>query len=186
MDRSQHKYILLKKPYGVLPQFTDQLGRPTLKALVPFKDIYPVGRLDLDSEGLMLLTDDGALNHYLSSPKNKQPKTYWAQVEGAPDEISLAALRQGVMIEGKRTLPAKVKMIAEPENLWPRPKPVRFRKNIPTAWLEIIICEGRNRQARKMTAAVGLPCLRLIRISIGTLELGGLKPGEYREIERPE
>ena len=184
MGKSRHKYILLNKPYGVLPQFTDKLGHPTLKDLVPFKNIYPVGRLDLDSEGLLLLTDDGKLNHYLSSPKNKQPKTYWAQIEGLPDEISLAALRKGVMIEGKKTLPAKVKSIEEPPNLWPRPKPIRYRKSIPTSWLEITIQEGRNRQVRKMTAAVGYPCLRLIRISIGSLELGGLKPGEYREVEK--
>jgi len=185
MGKPRHKYILLNKPYGVLPQFTDKLGRPTLKDLVPFKGIYPVGRLDLDSEGLMLLTDDGRLNHYLSSPKNKQPKTYWAQVEGIPDENSLAPLRKGIAIEGKKTLPAKVKMIAEPQNLWPRPKPIRFRKNIPTAWLEITLHEGRNRQVRKMTAAVGFPCLRLIRIRIGPLGLGKLKPGEFRYIERP-
>lgn len=184
MGKSRHKYILLNKPYGVLPQFTDKLGRPTLKDLVPIKDIYPVGRLDLDSEGLLLLTGDGALNHYLSSPKNKQPKTYWAQVEGVPDEYSLAALRKGIMIEGKRTLPAKVKSIDEPQNLWPRAKPIRFRKNIPTAWLEITLYEGRNRQVRKMTAAVGFPCLRLIRIGIGPLKLEGLKPGEYREIKK--
>jgi 23S rRNA pseudouridine2457 synthase len=180
MGKPRHKYILLNKPYGVLPQFTDKLGRPTLKDLVPFKNIYPVGRLDLDSEGLLLLTDDGKLNHYLSSPKNKQPKTYWAQIEGLPDEISLNALRKGVMIEGKKTLPAKAKSIEEPQNLWPRPKPIRYRKSIPTSWLEITLQEGRNRQVRKMTAAVGYPCLRLIRISIGSLELGGLKPGEYR------
>ena len=195
MGKSRHKYILLNKPYGVLPQFTDKLGRPTLKDLVPFSarggsafggnNIYPVGRLDLDSEGLMLLTGDGELNHYLSSPKNKQPKTYWAQVEGIPDETSLAALRKGIMIEGKKTLPAKVKSIAEPQNLWPRPKPIRFRKYIPTSWLEITLHEGRNRQVRKMTAAVGLPCLRLIRISIGSLELKDLKPGKFREIEKP-
>jgi len=185
MGKPRYKYILFNKPYGVLPQFTDKLGRPTLKTFIPFSDVYPVGRLDLDSEGLLLLTDDGKLNHYLSSPKNNQPKTYWAQVEGTPDEISLAALRKGVMIEGKKTLPAKVKSINEPQNLWPRPKPIRYRKNIPTSWLEITLNEGRNRQVRKMTAAVGYPCLRLIRISIGPHELGGLKPGEYREIEKP-
>jgi len=183
MARPQYKYILLNKPFGVLPQFTDKLGRPTLKDLVPFENIYPVGRLDLDSEGLMLLTDDGELNHYLSSPKNKQPKTYWAQVEGTPDERSLITLRKGIVIEGKKTLPAGVKMIDEPKNLWPRLKPIRFRKNIPTSWLEITLHEGRNRQVRKMTAAAGFPCLRLIRISIGSLELGELKPGQFREID---
>jgi 23S rRNA pseudouridine2457 synthase len=183
MTKPQHKYILLNKPFGVLPQFTDKQGRPTLKDLIPFTNIYPVGRLDLDSEGLLLLTDDGELNHFLSSPKNKQPKTYWAQVEGIPDESALIKLRKGIVIEGKKTLPAGVKMIAEPKNLWPRSKPIRFRKNIPTAWLEITLHEGRNRQVRKMTAAAGLPCLRLIRTSIGPLELGNLKPGQFREID---
>ncbi len=193
MARPQYKYILLNKPFGVLPQFTDKQGRPTLKDLVPFsarggsafggKNLYPVGRLDLDSEGLMLLTDDGELNHYLSSPKNRRPKTYWAQVEGVPDESALIKLRKGIVIEGKKTLPAGVKMIAEPKNLWPRGKPIRYRKNIPTSWLEITLHEGRNRQVRKMTAAVGLPCLRLVRIRIGPLELGNLKPGQFREID---
>jgi len=185
MEKSKYKYILLNKPFGVLPQFTDKFGRLTLKDLVPFKNIYPVGRLDLDSEGLILLTDDAILNHYLSSPKNKQPKTYWAQVEGIPDENSLAPLRKGIIIEGKKTLPAKVKSIGAPQNLWPRAKPVRFRKKIPTAWLEITLHEGRNRQVRKMTAAAGFPCLRLIRISIGSFQIGNLKPGQYREIEKP-
>jgi len=185
MEKPSYKYILLNKPFGVLPQFTDKLGRPTLKGLIPFKNIYPVGRLDLDSEGLILLTDDTKLNYYLSSPKNKQAKTYWAQVEGIPDENSLAPLREGIIIEGKKTLPAKVKSIAAPQDLWPRLKPVRFRKNIPTAWLEITLHEGRNRQVRKMTAAAGFPCLRLIRISIGSLEIGNLKPGQFREIEKP-
>ena len=195
MEKPSYKYILLNKPFGVLPQFTDKLGRPTLKDLIPFsarsgsafggKNIYPVGRLDLDSEGLILLTDDTKLNYYLSSPKNKQAKTYWAQVEGIPDENSLAPLREGIIIEGKKTLPAKVKSIAAPQDLWPRLKPVRFRKNIPTAWLEITLHEGRNRQVRKMTAAAGFPCLRLIRISIGSLEIGNLKPGQFREIEKP-
>ena len=186
MEKHRHKYILLNKPYGVLPQFTDKLGRPTLKDFIPFPNIYPIGRLDFDSEGLMLLTDDGQLNHYLSSPKNKQPKTYWVQIEGLPDEKSLVALRKGVVIEGRKTLPSKVKNISEPKNLWPRFKPIRFRKNIPTSWLEITLFEGRNRQVRKMTAAIGSPCLRLIRISIGSLELGELKPGESKEIKRAE
>lgn len=186
MGKPRYKYILLNKPFGVLPQFTDKLGRPTLKDLVPFKNVYPVGRLDLDSEGLLLLTDDGDLNHHLSSPNNKQPKTYWAQVEGNPDENALYRLTHGITIEGRETLPAEVKIIDEPKTLWPRIKPIRFRQNIPTSWLEITIREGRNRQVRKMTAAVGLPCLRLIRISIGSLELGNLLPGEYREIVKVE
>lgn len=185
MKTSKCKYILFNKPYGVLPQFTDKLGRPTLKDYIPFPNIYAVGRLDLDSEGLMFLTDDGKLNHYLSSPKNKQPKAYWSQIEGIPDENALDKLRKGIMIEGKKTLPAKAMAINEPQNLWPRIKPIRSRKNIPTSWIEITICEGRNRQVRKMTAAIGLPCLRLIRKSIGALELGELKPGELREINNP-
>jgi len=184
MRRFRHKYILLNKPFGVLPQFTDKLGRPTLKNIVPIKNIYPVGRLDLDSEGLLLLTDDGDLNHHLTSPKNKQPKTYWVQVEGIPDEDALYQLRNGIVIEDKITRPAIVKIIDEPKTLWPRPKPIRFRQNIPTSWLEMTINEGRNRQVRKMTAAVGFPCLRLIRISLGSLKLDKLLPGEYREIER--
>jgi len=184
MKKTRYKYVLLNKPFGVLPQFTDKLGRPTLKDLVPIKNIYPVGRLDLDSEGLLLLTDDGDLNHHLSSPNNKQPKTYWVQVEGIPDENALYQLSNGIVIEGQMTLPAEVKIIDEPKALWTRPKPIRFRKNIPTSWLEMTIKEGRNRQVRKMTAAVGLPCLRLIRIRIGSLELGNLLPGEYREIEK--
>lgn len=174
---------MINKPLGVIPQFTDKLGRPTLKDYIPFPGIYAVGRLDLDSEGLMLLTDDGNLNHLMSSPKFKQPKTYWAQVEGIPEEKALERLRRGVMIDGKKTLPAKVKMIAEPP-LWPRVKPIRFRKNIPTSWLEITLTEGRNRQVRKMTAAVGFPCLRLVRFGIGSLKLGELKPGEFKEISR--
>jgi 23S rRNA pseudouridine2457 synthase len=182
--KSRFRYLLFNKPFGVLPQFSDKLGRPVLKDFLPFPDIYPVGRLDFDSEGLMLLTDDGALNHLMSSPKYKQPKTYWAQVEGVPEEKELEPLRRGVVIEGKKTLPAKVKMIEEPP-LWPRVKPIRFRKNIPTAWLEITLYEGRNRQVRKMTAAVGFPCLRLVRVGIGSLGLGELKPGEFREIEKP-
>lgn len=173
------KIILLNKPYGVLPQFTDQAGRPTLKELVPFPGVYAVGRLDLDSEGLLLLTDDGELNHALSSPKNKQPKTYWAQVEGLPDDKALEKLRKGIVIEGKKTLPAEAKKIAEPTNLWPRSKPVRFRKNIPTSWLELTLHEGRNRQVRKMTAAIGHPCLRLIRTGLGPYKLGKLLPGEF-------
>ena len=185
MPTRHYKYILLNKPYGVLPQFSDKLGRPTLSGLISFKNIYPVGRLDLDSEGLLFLTDDHKLNHFLSSPKSKQPKTYWAQVEGSPDETKLQTLRQGVMIEGKKTLPARARIIAEPENLWERPIPIRFRKTVPTSWLEITLIEGRNRQVRRMTAAAGLPCLRLVRVAIGDYKLEGLKPGEYREAQAP-
>ncbi|MFA4857948.1 MAG: pseudouridine synthase [Candidatus Margulisiibacteriota bacterium] len=179
---AKHRYVLLNKPFGVLPQFTDKLGRPTLKDLVPITNIYPVGRLDFDSEGLMLLTNDKALNHQLSSPNSKQPKTYWVQVEGIPADAELAPIRNGIVIEEQKTLPAEVEIISEPKNLWPRPKPIRFRKNKPTAWLKITLYEGRNRQVRKMTAATGFPCLRLIRVGIGAFKLENLQPGEYREI----
>lgn len=182
--RDEKKYYLLNKPYGTLPQFTDKSGRSTLKDIIPYSNIYPVGRLDMDSEGLMLLTNDAELNTYISSPKNKQPKTYLVQVEGFPNEKSLELLQKGIIIEGKKTLPAKVKIIDEPKNLWLRSKPIRFRKNIPTSWIEITLFEGRNRQVRKMTAAIGFPCLRLIRIKIGPYDLGDLKPGEFREIKK--
>lgn len=183
-ERDKYKYVLFNKPYGVLPQFTDKHGRPTLKDFIPIPNIYAVGRLDLDSEGLLLLTDDGKFNQTISSPKNKQPKTYWVQVEGVPDEKSIKALQEGLIIQGQKTLPAIAKIIPEPTNLWPRIKPIRFRKSIPTSWLTITIYEGRNRQVRKMTAAARLPCLRLIRISIGPYKLGELKPGEFREVEK--
>ncbi|MFA5114173.1 MAG: pseudouridine synthase [Candidatus Margulisiibacteriota bacterium] len=179
------RYVIFNKPYGVLCQFTDQLGRRTLKDFIPLPGIYAVGRLDHDSEGLLFLTDDGPLNHRLADPKHKQPKTYWAQVEGTPTEEQRKKLENGVTIGGRRTRPAKVRLIAEPSGLWPRSKPVRFRKTVPTAWLEIVISEGMNRQVRKMTAAVGLPCLRLIRTAIGPIGLGALPPGEYAEIAEP-
>ncbi|MDD4179726.1 MAG: pseudouridine synthase [Candidatus Margulisbacteria bacterium] len=179
------KYLLFNKPYGVLCQFTDQEGRPTLKDFIPVPNVYAVGRLDFDSEGLLLLTDDGALNHRLADPKYKQQKTYWVQVEGLPTEAALEKLRGGVLIQGKRTLPAQVRMLPDDQGLWPRPKPIRFRKSIPTSWLEIKIQEGRNHQVKKMTAAAGLPCLRLVRVGIGPLKLGNLQPGEYAFIKRP-
>ena len=179
------RYILLNKPYGVLCQFTDPQGRPTLKDYIDIKGVYSVGRLDYDSEGLLLLTDDARLNHLLSEPKFKQPKTYWAQVEGKPDNEAMKKLATGVVIGGQRTLPAKVRRLPDEPKVWERSTPIRFRKNIPTAWLEITICEGRNRQARKMTAAVGHPCLRLIRVAIGPLKLGKLQPGQYEEISKP-
>jgi 23S rRNA pseudouridine2457 synthase len=178
-------YILLNKPYGVLCQFTDPQGRPTLKDYIDIKGVYSVGRLDSDSEGLLLLTDDAHLNHLYSEPKFKQPKTYWVQVEGLPDDKAIKQLETGVVIEGKQTLPAKVRRMPDDLKIWERPKPIRFRKNIPTAWLEITIHEGRNRQVRKMTAAVGHPCLRLIRVAIGSLKLGNLQPGQYEEISEP-
>ncbi len=182
-EKSNFHYIILNKPYGVLCQFSDKEGRPTLSNLGKFpKDVYPVGRLDYDSEGLVLLTNDNELKHRLLEPKFKTPKTYLAQVERIPDENALDKLRNGILIEGKRTLPAKVKLLKEEPALPPRSVPIRFRKNVPTAWLEITIYEGRNRQVRKMTAAVGHPTLRLVRIKIGKIEMKNLQQGEYKNL----
>ncbi|MDB5097932.1 MAG: pseudouridine synthase family protein [Cyanobacteria bacterium RYN_339] len=178
------RYMLLHKPYGVLSQFTDEAGHPGLKALVPEPGIYPVGRLDHDSEGLLLLTDDGGLAHRLADPKYEHPKTYWAQVERVPDEEALGTLRGGVMIQGRRTLPADARLLDL--EIPPRDPPIRYRANIPTAWIELVLREGRNRQVRKMTAAVGFPTLRLMRVAIGPLQLGELAPGERRELTTDE
>ena len=175
--------ILLNKPYGVLCQFTDREGRPTLANHIAQKDVYAAGRLDRDSEGLLLLTDDGALAHRITDPRHKQPKTYLVQVEGLPQLAAMDALRKGVLLNDGLTLPASVKVLdAAPDWLWPRDPPVRFRKSIPDSWLELTIQEGRNRQVRRMTAAVGLPTLRLVRIRVGAHALGILQPGEYRTI----
>lgn len=176
--------ILLNKPYGVLCQFTDREGRPTLADYVSQKDVYAAGRLDRDSEGLLLLTDDGALAHRITDPGHRQSKTYLVQVEGEPDAVALDALRTGVTLKDGPTLPAQVRALdGEPAWLWPRNPPVRFRKSVPTSWLELSIREGRNRQVRRMTAAVGLPTLRLLRIRIGNHELGDLQPGQTRAVE---
>lgn len=182
-----HRYILLNKPYGVICQFSDAKGgRKTLADFVPVPDVYPVGRLDRDSEGLVLLTGDGWLQHRLTDPKYDHPKTYWAQVEGTPDEAALRRLREGVRIwDGFTTRPAKVRRIEEPD-LPPRDPPIRYRAAIPTAWIEIVLTEGRNRQVRRMTAAVGFPTLRLVRAAIGELRLGALPPGQWRAITPPE
>ena len=173
--------IAFNKPYGVLCQFTDRSTppRPTLAGFGLPPDVYPAGRLDFDSEGLLLLTDDGRLAHRLTDPQHKAPKTYWVQVEGDPDAAQLQALRDGVQLNDGPTLPAQAQRIDAPP-LWPRDPPVRFRKTVPDAWLELTIREGRNRQVRRMTAAVGLPTLRLVRVAVGGIALAGLPPGQWR------
>ena len=172
--------VALNKPYGVLCQFSDADGRLTLAEFVRQKDVYPAGRLDHDSEGLLLLTDDGRLAHKLTDPRHKQPKTYLVQVDGQVTDDAIAALRRGVTLNDGPTLPAGAEHAVEPAWLWPRDPPVRFRKLIPTSWLRITLREGRNRQVRRMTAAVGFPTLRLIRERIGPYALDGLAPGETR------
>jgi 23S rRNA pseudouridine2457 synthase len=172
--------ILLNKPYGVLCQFTGDGTRPTLKDQVDVPHVYPAGRLDTDSEGLVVLTADGALQARIAHPKHKLAKTYWVQVEGTPSAAQLAKLTQGVALDGVLTRPAQARAVPEPPGLWPRDPPIRVRKLIPTAWLELVISEGRNRQVRRMTAAVGLPTLRLIRWAVGPWTLEGLAPGAWR------
>ncbi|MDE8651225.1 pseudouridine synthase [Novosphingobium album (ex Liu et al. 2023)] len=177
------RLILFNKPYGVLSQFTDrgtETSRPTLSAFIDLPGVYPAGRLDRDSEGLLLLTGDGRLQARIADPKFKLPKTYLVQVEGDPDPASLERLRRGVTLNDGPTLPAQVERIAAPE-LWPRDPPVRFRKSVPDCWLELTIREGRNRQVRRMTAAVGHPTLRLVRWRIGEWSLEGIAPGQWRE-----
>lgn len=175
--------IAFNKPYGVLCQFSGEGA--TLADYIDVPEVYPAGRLDKDSEGLLLLTDDGALQARISSPKFKLPKTYWALVERVPDEAALERLGRGVELDRKPTRPADVRRIAEPENLWPRDPPVRYRKNVADVWLELTITEGRNRQVRRMTAAVGHPTLRLVRAAIGEFTLEGLAPGQWRRVEPP-
>lgn len=181
------RVILFNKPYGVLSQFTDKgtegSPRPTLSGFIEEPGFYPAGRLDRDSEGLMVLTDDGKLQARISNPRHKLPKTYWVQVEGSPTEKQLAALRTGITLKDGPTRPAQADQIEEPEGLWPRDPPVRFRKTVPDAWLRITIAEGRNRQIRRMTAHVGLPCLRLVRVQVGHWGLNGLRPGHWRFAE---
>ncbi|AII50939.1 pseudouridine synthase [Hymenobacter sp. APR13] len=180
------RYILLNKPYEVLTQFTDEAGRKTLKDFVAVPDIYPVGRLDYDSEGLVLLTDDKQLQHRLSEPRFKVPKTYWVQVEGIPTEAALENLRRGVDLKTGYTSPAEVALLPEAPELWERSKPVRFRAAIPTSWVQVRISQGMNRQVRKMTAAVGYPTLRLVRASIADLAVAQLQPGQWRELTEAE
>lgn len=189
---SSFKYILFYKPFQVLSQFSKEGDKKTLADYLPGleKNIYPVGRLDYDSEGLLFLTNDTSLNQKLLHPKNGHQKTYWVQVEGAAQELDLLDLKKGVNISvnGKthKTLPAKVTLIPEPEPLPERNPPIRFRKNIPTSWLSITIGEGKNRQVRKMTAAIGFPTLRLVRAAIGSVQVGDLRPGTFRELSPEE
>ena len=177
--------ILLNKPFNVLCQFTGEPGQRTLAECLPVPGVYAAGRLDADSEGLLVLTDDGLLQKRIADPRHKLPKTYLAQVEGIPDEAALARLRAGVDLGDFVTRPCAARLVAEPAWLWPRNPPVRFRQSIPAAWLELVIREGRNRQVRRMTAAVGLPTLRLVRVQIGPWALDDLAPGQWREASVP-
>jgi 23S rRNA pseudouridine2457 synthase len=194
-----YRYILFYKPYNVLSQFTDKDGstieegdriegrdRGTLKDYIPVPSIYPVGRLDRDSEGLLLLTNNGHLQHRLSDRRFRHPRTYWVQVEGIPDEAALRQLRSGVVIQDYRTRPTRVQLLATEPSLPPRQPPIRFRKTVPTSWLEMTLTEGRNRQVRRMTAVVGFPTLRLVRVAIAHLRLDHLKPGQWRDLTPTE
>lgn len=177
------RLLLLNKPYGVLSQFTPEGRWRSLAEFISVPGVYPAGRLDADSEGLLLLTDDGALQARIADPRFKLAKTYWAQVEGIPDAAALDALRHGVDLKDGRTRPAQARLIDEPAGLWPRTPPIRYRAAIPTAWIELTIKEGKNRQVRRMTAHIGFPTLRLIRYAVGAATLDGLAPGAWRQID---
>ncbi len=184
---NHYRYILFYKPYGVLSQFTkDTPTRSTLKDYIPVPDVYGVGRLDWDSEGLILLTNHGQLQHRLSHPQFEHERTYWVQVERIPDATALDQLQAGVKIQDYRTRQALVRLLPEEPPLPERDPPIRFRKNVPTAWLQITLTEGKNRQVRRMTAAVGFPTLRLVRVSIAHLQLDGLQPGQWRDLNPSE
>jgi len=181
------EYVLLYKPYGVLSQFSAAGTKLTLNEFGPFpRDLYPVGRLDEDSEGLLILTNDTQMNHRLSEPRFGHPRTYLVQVEGIPDGNAIGRLCRGMVIQGRKTKPARVRVLEKEPGLPPRPVPIRFRKHVPTIWIEITLSEGRNRQVRRMTAAVGHPALRLVRVSIGKLNMKGLLPGDHRSLTQRE
>lgn len=180
--RDAGRYFLLHKPYGTLCQFTDEAGRPTLKDLFPVPGMYACGRLDTDSEGLLLLSNDGAFQARIAHPDSKLWKTYWVQVEGIPSPGAIDRFCQGVVIEGRPTLPARARLLDTPPDLPERVPPIRVRKSVPDTWIEVQLREGRNRQVRRMTAAIGHPCLRLVRAAIGDFALEGLAPGQWREI----
>ena len=177
------RLVLFNKPFGVLSQFTSKDGFRTLADYIDIPDVYAAGRLDKDSEGLLVLTDDGALQNRISSPKHTLPKTYWVQVEGEPTDDALTSLREGIVLKDGLTRPAKARQIPEPD-VWPRTPPIRERKSIPTAWIELQITEGRNRLVRRMTAATGFPTLRLIRYAVGQWTLDGLESGRYTDVSR--
>jgi 23S rRNA pseudouridine2457 synthase len=179
------RLLLLNKPFGVICQFTPEGGHPSLADFVRVPGVYPAGRLDTDSEGLVVLTDDGRLQAAVSDPRHKLTKGYWVQVEGKPTRTALERLRDGVELRDGKTLPARVRPIAAPADLWPRDPPIRVRREIPTAWIDLELREGRNRQVRRMTAAVGLPTLRLVRHRVGPWNIAGLAPGEWCEEDLP-